>query len=179
MPSDSSTFPTALRSAITDTGVSLWDLSHERPTFVLFIRHSGCTFCREALADLKQQAATLRGRGWNLVVVHMSPPADGRSLLDHFGLADVPTISDPERKLFRAFELKSGNLWQLVGPKSLWRAMVEGTVWRYGFGRIVGSAQQLAGAFVVDKGRIIQAYRHKTSADRPDYTQLPEVACPV
>lgn len=176
---DTTAFQTALQAAITDTGVSLLDLSQQRPTFVLFVRHSGCTFCREALADLKQQSATLRGRGWNLVVVHMSPPAEGRALLDRYGLADVPTISDPERRLFRAFELKSGTLWQLVGPKSLWRAMVEGTVWRYGFGRIIGSAQQLAGAFVVHQGRIIQAYRHKTSADRPDYTQLPEEACPV
>ncbi|HET6423536.1 MAG TPA: SelL-related redox protein [Planctomycetaceae bacterium] len=172
-------FTTALQAAMTDRGVSLWELSQERPTFVLFVRHSGCTFCREALADLKQQSATLRGRGWNLAVVHMSPPADGRALLDHYGLEDVHAISDPERRLFRAFELRSGSLWQLVGPKSLWRAMVEGTVWRYGFGRIIGSARQLAGAFVIDKGRIVQAYRHQTSADRPNYTQLPEEACPV
>lgn len=172
-------FPAALQSAFTDRGISLWTMSHERPTFVLFIRHSGCTFCREALADLQKQVETMRSRGWQLVVIHMSSPADGRALLDHYGLTDVAAISDPERRLFRAFELKSGSLWQLIGLPSLWRAMVEGTVWRHGFGKIVGDPRQLAGAFVIDKGRVVQAYRHRTSADRPDYLHLPEAACPL
>ncbi len=172
-------FAAALDSAITDRGVSLRELSQSRPTFVLFVRHSGCTFCREALADLKKQSEILRARGWDLVVVHLSPPADGRALLDRYGLTDVAAISDPERRLFRAFELRSGSLSQLTGPYVLWRAVIEGTVWRHGFGRIVGNPQQLAGAFVVDKGRIVQAYRHQTTADRPDYLHLPDIACPV
>lgn len=172
-------FTAALQAAITDHGVSLWTMSQERPTFALFVRHSGCTFCREALADLKKQSEILRSRGWSLVVIHMSAAADGRALLDHYGLANVAAISDPERRLFHAFELRSGSLSQLTGLYVLWRAVIEGTVWRHGFGRIVGSPQQLAGAFVIDKGRIVQAYRHQTSADRPDYTNLPEATCPV
>lgn len=177
--SDQTDFSAALQSAITDRGETLWDLSQKQPTFVLFIRHSGCTFCREALADLKKQAEALRSRGWQLVVIHMSPPEDGRALLDRFGLTDVAAISDPARRLFRAFELRSGSLSQLTGLYVLWRAVIEGIVWRYGFGRIVGSPQQLAGAFVIDNGRIIQAYRHRTSADRPDYLHLPDATCPV
>lgn len=172
-------FQEALQAAKTDRNVSLWDLSHERPMFVLFIRHSGCTFCREALDDLKKQSETMQSRGWNRVVIHMSKPTDGRALLDHYGLNDVAAISDPERHLYRAFELQSGSLGQLVGLSVLWRAIVEGTVWRHGFGRIVGDPRQLAGAFVIDKGRIVQAYRNQTTADRPDYTHLPDAACPI
>jgi peroxiredoxin len=174
-----SDFSAALQSAMTDRGVTLWTMSHEKPTFVLFIRHSGCTFCREALTDLQQQAEAMRSRGWQLVVIHMSAPADGRALLDHYGLADVAAISDPQRRLFRAFELRSGSLSQLTGLSVLWRAVIEGTVWRHGFGKIVGDPRQLAGAFVIDKGQIIQAYRHRTSADRPDFLHLPDAACPI
>lgn len=172
-------FITALQASFTDRGTTLWTLSQERPTFVLFIRHSGCTFCREALADLKERSATLRQRGWNLVVVHMSSMSAGRALLDQYGLTDVPGISDPDRGLFQAFKLQTGSLGQVIGLSVLWRAIVKGTVWRYGFGRIVGNPRQLAGAFVIDKGRIVQAYRYQTSADRPDFAALPEEACPI
>lgn len=170
-------FTTALQASITDRGTSLWDLSHQRPTFVLFIRHSGCTFCREALADLKAKSAELQQRGWNLAVVHMSPVAAGRALLDQYGLTDVSAISDPDRGLFQAFQLQTGTLRQIMGPYVLWRAVIDGTVWRHGFGAIVGNPAQLGGAFVIDKGRIIRGYRHQTSADRPDFTALPEEAC--
>ena len=40
---------TAMRAATTNDGRSLWDLSEESTLLVIFLRHFGCTFCRETL----------------------------------------------------------------------------------------------------------------------------------
>ena len=39
------------------SGPSLEQLSHDRPQLVVFLRHFGCTFCRESLADLAEKRA--------------------------------------------------------------------------------------------------------------------------
>lgn len=172
-------FDEALAAAVTDQGPTLKTLSDERPTFVLFIRHAGCTFCREALADLHRASAQLRDSGMRLVVVHMNDTATGRALLDRFGLTDVPQISDPERALYRAFELPLGTFQQLFGPYVIWKALTGSALYRHGFGRIQGNAMQLGGAFIVHRGRIVAGYRYQTTADRPDFCTLPSIAAPA
>jgi hypothetical protein len=108
--------------------------------------------------------------------VHMSPPDEGRRLLDQFGLTSVEQISDPERRLYRALELPLGTLTQLAGPQVIWRALTTPVLFRHGIGQMVGHGMQLAGAAVIDRGRVLRSYRHRSSADRPNYA---EVACSV
>jgi peroxiredoxin len=173
---DSTSLAEALQTAKTDSGPSLWDLSHVQPVLVVLIRHTGCAFCRETLADLKSQLPRIRQFGAQAVVVHMSPSADGRKLLDRYGLNDVPQISDPDRNVYRAIELPLGTLSQLAGPNVIWRALIDGALFRHGLGPMVGNTLQLAGAVLIDRGQIVRAYRHQTTADRPDYA---DVACDV
>ncbi|HUP78431.1 MAG TPA: hypothetical protein VM260_07675 [Pirellula sp.] len=45
----------ALNMTTTTSGQSISQLSLIRPQLVVFLRHSGCTFCRQALADLAKQ----------------------------------------------------------------------------------------------------------------------------
>lgn len=174
-----STFEQALAAAVTDQGTTLKSLSDAQPTFVLFIRHAGCTFCREALADLHRASTQLKDRGMQLVVVHMNDFATGRALLDRFGLTDVPQISDPERTLYRAFDLPLGTFQQLFGPYVIWKALTGTALYRHGFGPIAGNAMQLGGAFVVHRGRVVGGYRYQTTADRPDFCALPTTAQPA
>jgi peroxiredoxin len=167
---------TELQQTRMATGESLWDASFRRPLLVVFIRHLGCTFCREALADLKAQSEQIMAAGVEPVVVHMTQPEDVQPLLERYGLQHTTVISDPDRKLFRAFELPLGKWWQLFGPKVIWRAVADGVVFRHGFGWIQGDAAQLTGAFLVHRGEVIRAYRNRTTADRPNYADL---ACPM
>ena len=139
---------------------------------VVFVRHAGCTFCREAVHDVGEQAKSLHAAGVRPILVHLGQPSDSAGLLRWSPQSDVMTISDPDRRLFRAFELPMGSLWQLAGPYVFWRAIFGGTVFRYGFGKMIGHGMQLAGVFLVDQGRIVAAYRHRSTADRPDYAQI-------
>ena len=44
-------------------GATLEQLSADSPTLVVFLRHAGCMFCREALSDLSRQRAAIEPTG--------------------------------------------------------------------------------------------------------------------
>lgn len=167
-------FDQALDRVLDLEGRSLRAVSSARPTVVLFIRHSGCTFCREALADLSRKRAALAEARTGIAVVGMSDPGTLRRLAEQFGLTNAAWFSDPERTLYRAFELRRGGFWQLFGP-SVWIRGIAATLRGHVVGRLDGDGFQMPGAFLVHAGRIVRAYRHETAADRPD---LEALACP-
>jgi hypothetical protein len=141
---------------------------------LVFIRHVGCTFCREALADLAAQRSQLEAAGHRLAVVHMSPPANAAALLARYKLEDIDQFSDPDCRLFRAFELERGTLWQVLGP-AVWRRGLFALL-RHGLGKPEGDGFQLAGVFLLRDSRIVASFRHATSADRADYLKLAHAA---
>jgi peroxiredoxin len=151
---------------------SLADLSAGQTLLLVFLRHSGCTFCRETLMDLKQQREKLQSIGVKPVVIHMSNDADGEKMLNRYELSDLSRISDPACSLYRAYDLKRGRISQLLGPSVWWRGFVSAIVQRHGIGAADGDGFQMPGAFLVRDGRIIKAYRHQKASDRPDYCQL-------
>jgi peroxiredoxin len=166
----------SLRQAITQHGVSLAELSERSPLLVVFLRHAGCTFCREALADIARQRGAIEAAGARIALVHMGSPEQGADLFAHYGLADVGQVSDPEQRLYRAFQLERGGLRQLLGPKVWWRGFKAAILDRHGFGRPPTDVRQMPGAFLIRHGRIVRSFRHATAADRPDYAAL---ACDV
>jgi hypothetical protein len=170
------TLEQALRNATinreaTETN-NLFDLSFQTPLLLVCVRHLGCTFCRESIADLENQRQAVTHAGLTPVIVHMSTTEQMSQMLTQYGLSDVAQVSDPERQLFGALELRFGTLSQLAGFSIFWRALAEGTVFRYGFGPFAGNGLQLSGAFIVKDGRILQAVRHKSAAERTDFAKL-------
>lgn len=162
-----------LGSVQTDRGESLDAATRRGPVLVLFLRHSGCTFCREALSDLARERTTDGGETAALeaVVVQMGTPEQGRRLLDQHELNDVAVISDPDRRLYRALDLGRGSLGQLFGPRIWWRGLMA-TLRGHFIGRLVGDGFQMPGAFVLHEGHVIRAFRHRDAADRPDFDGL-------
>lgn len=161
----------ALSTARDQHGVSLLALSEQSSILVTFLRHQGCTFCREALSDLAKHRAEIESRGAKLAIVHMSEDQEITPLLARYKLDDVPRISDPTCSLYGAFSLPRGSLLQLFGPKVLLRA-IPSLLAGHGFGLINGDGYQMPGAFLVKNGEVASAYRHQTAADRPEYLQL-------
>jgi len=162
---------TLLAEARTTTGASLAELSQNRPVLAVFLRHSGCTFCRETMADLAARRTALEAAGTTLALVHMSTPDDFARLAHSYQLGDVPAFADPERRLYRGLGLRRGRLRQLLGP-SVWRRGF--TAWRAGHavGRLDGDGTQMPGAFLIHHGKVVRRFVHQTAADRPDYEAL-------
>jgi len=167
-----STFPTVMQEFRDQSGTTLWDLTHAQPRLLVFLRHSGCTFCREALSDLQKRRAEIETHGAGLAFVHMMDDADAAPFFAAYGLADVPRFSDHNRALYGAFRLKRGSIAQLLGPKVWLRGMQASIIKGHGIGRPIGDPFQMPGAFLIEGGNIVKAYRHATAADQPDYVQL-------
>jgi peroxiredoxin len=167
----------ALDGARTQAGQRLADLYEASPVLLVFLRHAGCTFCREALADVARDRDAIEAAGVRIVLVHMGDSDAIEELIGRYGLAGVDRISDPKRKLYRAFGLSRGSLRQLFGPKVLWRAFPKGVLARHGIGPITADSFQMPGLFLIDESGILRRFRHRTAADRPDYagiSALPE-----
>ena len=166
------TLEEALRTAKTQRGESLLDLSRQQDLLIVCLRHAGCTYCRESLDDLAQQMPAIRAARVRPIVVQMGTVEQGKALVRKYGLEEIDHVSDPARRVYRGLELRLGTLRQLFGARTFWRALVGGTVFRFGFGRFVGNGLQMPGAFLVRDGRIVKAFRHESPSDRPDYAGM-------
>lgn len=162
----------------TSEGIDLKKMTDSWPTMVIFLRHFGCTFCREALQDIAQQRKAIEAKGIRILLVHMlEDEEEARNQVVTYGenLHNLPLLSDPEGILYKKFKLRRGTLWQLLGGKVLFRGVVAGLVKGNGIGREMGDMMQMPGIFVVYQGEIIKKFVHKSSADRPQYTELANI----
>lgn len=64
--------PELLDSYKTQTGKTLRELSAERPLLLVFLRNSGCTFCRESVAGINKIRKEIEGQGTELAFLHLS-----------------------------------------------------------------------------------------------------------
>jgi len=171
-------FEEAIENAATQQGESLAGLARRAPTLIVFLRHAGCTFCREAMADLARLRPEIERRGVRIAIVHQSPEEPyTRAFFERYGLADVARISDPNRRLYHAFDLKRGSLRELFGLKTWLRGAIAAVLKGRRVGALRGDGFQMPGTFLLHQGSILKAHRHRSAADRPDYAAI--ASCPI
>ncbi|MEZ5403882.1 MAG: redoxin domain-containing protein [Bryobacteraceae bacterium] len=149
---------------VTQNGMNLADLSLPGPVLVVFLRHAGCPFCRESLADIAAARATVEGAGIRIVVVHMKSTAMA-GLLARYGLADIDWIADRNQELYKAFGLRRGDFPQFLGPR-VWFRGLSIVARGHGFGWPDADAGQLAGAFLIHRCEVLRRFRAMSPADR-------------
>ena len=139
-----------------------------------FLRHFGCTFCREALEDVGKRKNEIRAGGKAIVLVHMVDDDTAKKHIAKYGLADAHRVSDPEKHLYAAFDLQRGKLKQLFGLPVWFEGFRAGILKGHLVGRETGDGFQMPGVFLVHKGKIKQGFRHEKASDRPDYCLVGE-----
>lgn len=159
-----------LTRKVSQLGSTLAELSRRQPVLVVFLRHSGCTFCREALSDIAEHRTSIEEQGATIALVHMgqSEPVD---LLNKYSLNDLHCFRDPNCVLYDAFGLQLGGFRALFGIKVWWRgfwAWISG----HGIGPLEGNGFRMPGVFLIQRGKVLRAFKHLTAADRPDYVEL-------
>lgn len=172
MSADSTDVPSAWTDFRSLTGRSLLELSQSKPTLLVFLRHAGCTFCREALADLAARRPEIEASGSQVAIVYQEQPELMRPLLEKQGLADIEQFSDPDRRMYEAFQLHKASFLKLFGLKTFVRGFQAAITGGHGFGGVTSDVYQMPGAFLVHQGRIIREFRHEAPSDRPDYCEL-------
>ncbi|BDC50283.1 hypothetical protein F183_A25990 [Bryobacterales bacterium F-183] len=169
---DVNTVARTLEEALTENGIPLVELVEESPVLLVFLRHAGCTFCREALSDISISRDRIEGDGVKIVLVHLGDRAEMKKVVARYGLSDLERICDPEHKLYGAFGLKRGTWARVYGPKVWLRGLIAGMFRGHGFDWPAADYTQMPGVFYIDKGLVLKSYRHKTAADRPCYEDL-------
>jgi hypothetical protein len=147
------------------------------PALVVFLRSFGCTFCREAMADVAAARARIQAEGAQIAFVHAASPEEAAPWFAKYGLDDVLAVSDPTLAHYRAFGLERVTLPALVDPQVWTRGAASAL--SHGFGvQSVEMMRQLPGVFVLQNGAIVRDFRHRSPADRPDYVALATAANP-
>ncbi|AEE48765.1 SelL-related redox protein [Haliscomenobacter hydrossis] len=161
-----------LDQMITSSGESLRVTADKAPVLLVFLRHFGCVFCREALADISKRRKEIESTGTRIVFVHMTDNDIAERYFTRYDLGNAIHISDPECTFYRAFGLMKGNFNQLFGLHSWIRGFSAGVVAGHGAGPQLGDGFQMPGVFVIQNGEIRESFIHSLSSDRPDYEEL-------
>ena len=165
--------PTAIANVLsekrTSSGSDLASLSKLHPVLVVFLRHAGCTFCRQAVADVAKVRQGIEANGVQIVFVHLGNPQATAMLLARHGFQSMETIHDPDQRLYEAFGLKRGTIAQVASPRVIWRGICAGLLEGHGMGKPEGDVLQLPGVFLLDNCEVSNSFRHRSAADRPDY----------
>ena len=156
----------------TQNDVSVLNMSQQKPTMLVFLRHFGCQFCREAMDELSKLRPNLEKQNTQLVFVHMAENDVAEDYFKKYNLAGVAHVSDPNCRFYTAFGLVKGTFTQLFGLQSWIRGFSVQSKYGTEVGKHLGDSFQMPGAFMVFEGEVRDSYVHKKVSDRPDYDKM-------
>lgn len=158
----------------TESGASLLDLAEASPVLLIFLRHFGCSFCRQAISDVAELREELARRGVRPVFVHLGTPERAKPFFDYYGIGDVERISDPEARIYQnpVFLLPRINPWLTLLQPAVWVGWLKGAIFKHGIGTIKEDGEQMQGLFFLKGPKIVRQFRYRTIADEPNYLKL-------
>jgi len=165
---------TVLSEYQTESGRTLLELLGESPLLLVFLRHFGCSFCRQTLDDVSRLRAEIEGRGIRPVFVHLGTPERARPYFDYYHLSDIERVSNPDASLYTGpvFQLRRKQAFSHFLVPEVWRAWLLGAVRKHGIGTIQEDADQMPGIFFLRDRAVVRVFRYRTIADEPDYLKL-------
>lgn len=162
-----------LEMYVTNKNNSVLDLAKKQPVMLVFLRHFGCTFCKEALYNIRKYRVQIEQQGTKIILVNMQEENKCMEELAKFNLQDIEFIADQESLLYKAFKLRRGTFQQLYGLKVLFRGIYLRLAKAVKTTTSNGTdIYQMPGIFVIYKGAVVKQFIHETAADNPPYVEL-------
>lgn len=145
--------------------VRLGQLWSDRTAVLLFVRHFGCLFCRQQIAEILPLLSRIRAAQAELFIVGNGSVEDARAFQHDLSTA-VPILTDPTRQAYCALEMHSG-LATVLRPSVLIRSL---KALRAGFRQstVAGDPLQQGGVVIVAPGGT-ERYRYisRSAGDHP------------
>lgn len=154
-------------------------LSQTEKIYLVLLRHFGCAFSHDTLLTLATEKEKIVGENARIILVHMADPARAAEILLDYGLESVDAVSDPDRDIYQKLGLRRGSFSKVFGLRIWWKAFKNGLKNGHPIGSIEGDLYQMPGIFVIEKGKVVSKFVHKTIADTPDYYALAACESPV
>lgn len=157
--------------AYTNKGNSILELSKEKRVILVFLRHFGCNFCRETLAEIERMKTDLDENQVELVLVHQSSKKYASEILPLYNLGELQHISDTGKILYKSYGLENHGILELFKPRVLFgimRSLFKGHL----FGKVKGDPRQLPGVFVMRNKKVIDKFVYHNIAEMPPILEL-------
>lgn len=151
---------------------SVWS---ERPVVLALMRHFGCIFCKEHVAELRSIVDEIHAEGAELVILGSGSAQMAGFFAEDYAIT-TPVLTDPTREVYRALEARRPHRLGFVDPRvfigSL-RALVRGHRQTFGRAAELGDNMQLGGVFIVQRGGgLAWAHRSAFAGDRPSNDEV-------
>ncbi len=174
LPIDSEEELEILEEMQTNEGASLLSLTYKSPVMLVFLRHFGCVFCKEALHDISARRKAIERNGIRIVFVHMANDETALEYFQNFNLEGVTYVCDPAQQYYRAFGLHRGSFNPLYGLQPWIRGykVKQELGYEIELAKRLGDSTQMPGVFVIQNGLIRDKFVHRLASERPDYEQL-------
>lgn len=165
-----------LEEMTTNDGSKLKDLTFRNPVMLIFLRHFGCVFCKEAMKDLSRKRKRFEDQGFQIIFVHMSDTDTANAYFKKYGLEGITFINDPNQMYYKAFGLMRGSFTQLYGLQTWIRGFKVKREHGYELelAKKLGDSTQMPGVFILMDGELKEKFIHRHAAERPDYEKLLE-----
>jgi hypothetical protein len=106
------------------------------------------------------------------VFVHLADSEEkAQKFFAQHKMPDVAWIADPQGDLYQAFGLLRASWRQYLNYESIVR-MIGSSLKGNWSGAPAGDVQRMPGVFLIEKGEVRKAFRHKLVSDRPNYLEL-------
>lgn len=166
----------AYMNFVTNRGEYIDELASDQKVLLVFLRHFGCTFCRETMDDLAAVKDEIQSSGVKIVIVHMVRSEMASDMLKLYQLEDISHISDVDQHLYNRFGLYKVGFRALFGLKNWWRAFVAGVVKGHLIGKPAGDPFQMPGVILFHKKKVINTFAYRYVSDRPDFVSVAKIA---
>ena len=119
------------------------------------------------MAQLRRNKKSIEKAGAQVVLVGMGTPSESAEFAAKFNIS-FPIVADPQKKLYRKFELKQMSTLGFFSPSVALKG-VAAIVGGHGIGRPQGDVRQLPGVFIINTaGQIVFSHFSSNPADHPD-----------
>ncbi len=164
---------TTVNRALDRADFALSQLWQDGPAVLVFLRHLGCTFCREHTAQLRRDLDTFRQHGAQIGFLTVGKPEDTTAYCAERGLvAPFVCLSDPDKRAYSAYGLSRGSAGELFSPHVVARGF-QATLHGHIVGLPKGDPYQMPGVFIVDRTGVVRyAHRSRDAADNPPNADL-------
>lgn len=152
---------------------TLADQLDSEPLLFVFLRHFGCMFCREAVADIR--AATAENSDFpRTLFFFQGSPTEGRAFLRRDWPA-ARAVADPDGSFYDAFGVERGGLIRNLGPK-VWRARRRARSKGHRNGKPLGDVWRMPGVMLTRGDRVHWAHDVRHAADHPDLEEISRIS---
>ena len=119
------------------------------------------------MAQLRRNKNNFAKAGAQVVLVGMGTPSESVEFAAKFKVP-FPIVADPQKKLYRKFELKQMSTLGFFSPSVALKG-VAAIVGGHGIGMPQGDVRQLPGVFIINTaGQIVFSHFSGNPADHPD-----------